>query len=315
MQSFLLKILKFTRLRLVKKNRVLILYIQLAIAKYLTGCYRAIQESNIEIKRLKNIIKSEINQRNKTLLEQKLESLQIRLFAHKNIVRILKTIVDGIVWRNICFDRPILRLIASNRITGYIDVNEPGFIGVLDLAKYIVWHKKSVVIINDLSNFLRIGDVTEITKSGIYVQESKGKGRKIKNIFTLLKDLRKASKISKQSERLLRVQTAISHRKIIVDNQQTIQIRNLKMPFINYLNDVKKIISKAKRDGFYSRKITDYLSVSCLDTIKSVQLIREGKIKDWNDFKTTEDWESTDFIIPFENTDTFYKNAIILFLI
>ena len=306
--SFLLRILRFSRLYLVKKNRILLFYIQLAIAKTLTGCYRAIQEGKIEIKRLKNKIKSETTQKKRTKLKQQLEAMQIRLFAHKNIARILKTIVDGIVWRNMHFDRSILRLIASNRKTGFIDINEPGFRGVINIAKSILWNRKNKVIINDISNFLRVGDLTEISKSGIFIHEIKGKGKRIKNIFSLLQDIKRTSKISKQSEMLLKVQTALSHRKIFIDNSQTVQIRNIKVPFKNYLNDVKKIILKAKREGFFSKKITDYLVVSCLDLKQSVQLKKEGKIKDWKEFKTAEDWESTDFILPFTNTDTFYKN-------
>jgi hypothetical protein len=278
------------------------------MAKNLSGCYKAIQEGKKEAKKLGNRIKREIHQEEKAKLDEHLEDIQIRIFAHKNIVRIIKTIVDGIVWRNLKFDRSILRLIASNRITGHVDINEPGFRGVLNIAKSIVWKRKSVVIINDISNFLRVGDLTEISKLGVLIHESKARGKKVRNIFSLLQDLKKTPKMSKQSERLLKAQTAISHRKIFIDNDQTVKIRDLKIPFKNYLNDVKKIILRAKREGFFSKKISEYLVVSCLDLIQSVQLHRNGKIIDWTDFKTAEDWEEKDFILPFTNTDSFYKN-------
>jgi len=168
------------------------------------------------------------------------------------------------------FDRSILRLIASNRKTGYIDINEPGFRGVLNIAKSILWDRKNKVIINDISNFLRVGDLTEISKFGILIHESKKKGKRIINIFSLMQDTKRTPKLSRQSERLLKVQTAISHKKIFIDNNQTVQIRNIKVPFKNYLNDVKKIILKAKREGFFSKKITDYLVVSCFDLKQSV---------------------------------------------
>jgi len=64
----------------------------------------------------------------------------------------------------------------------------------------MAWHRKNVVIINDLSNFLRVGDLTEFSKLGILIHESKAKGRRIKNIFTLLQDVSRVSKISKQSD-------------------------------------------------------------------------------------------------------------------
>ncbi len=307
-QSSLLRSLRFSRLRLVKKNRSLLLHFQFSMAKNLSACYEAIREGKKEVKRLKNKIKSEINQEDKVKLEQKLEDVQIRIFAHKNIARITKTIIDGIVWRNLKFDRSILRLIASNRITGFININEPGFRGVLNVAKSIVLHRKSIVIINDISNFLRVGDLTEISKLGIIIHEIKEKGRRIRNIFSLLHDLKKTSRMSKQSERLLKVQTAISHRKIFIGNDKTVGIRNLKLPFKNYLGDVRKIILRAKKNGFYSKKISEYLVVSCIDLIQSVKLERNGKIKNWTDFKTAEDWEEKDFILPFSNTDSFYKN-------
>jgi len=120
---------------LVKKNRILLLYIQFAIAKNLTGLYKAIQEGKRELKRLKDKINESPNPEEKLSLEKKLEDIQIRIFAHKNVARIIKTIVDGIIWRNLNFDRSILRFIASNRKTGHIDINEEGFKGVLNTAK------------------------------------------------------------------------------------------------------------------------------------------------------------------------------------
>lgn len=307
-QSYLLRLLRFSRLRLVKKNRILLLYLQLTMANNLSKCYKAIQKEKNEVKIIKNRKNSEINKKSKAKLEKQLEEIQIRIFAHKNIARIIKTIVDGIAWRNLKFDRPILRLIASNRRTGYIDINEPGFRGVINIAKSIVWNKKRVVIINDISNFIRIGDVTEISKLEILIHESKAKGKKVRNIFSLLQVLKETSKISKQTKRLIKAQTAISYRKIFIDNGETVEIRDLMIPFKNYLKDVKKIILKAKKEGFFSKKISEYLVVSCLDTIQSVQLKRNGKIKDWTDFKTAENWDEKDFIFPFKNTDSFYKN-------
>ena len=96
--------------------------------------------------------------------------------------------------------------------------------------------------------------MTEFSKLGILIHESKAKGRRIKNIFTLLQDVSRVSKISKQSERLLKIQTAITHKKIFIDNNQTVKIKDIKVPFENYLRDVKKIIFKAKKEGFFSKK-------------------------------------------------------------
>ena len=274
----------------------------------MTECFRAIQYGKSEIRKLKIEIRGANSQSERDGLERKLEDIQIRVFANKNLARILKTIVDGMVWRNIGFDRPIMRLIASNRKTGFIDITEPGFVGVLKIAKSIMWNRKSVVIINDLSNFLRVGDLTEITKFGVFIHEIKAKGGKIRNIFSLLHGMGSPSEISKQTERLLKVQTAITHRKILIDRTRTVHIRDIKVPFKHFISDVRKIIMKARKEGFYSKKIADYLVVSCIDLFQSVKLTREGEIKDLKKFRTAEDWDDADFIIPFSNTDSFYKN-------
>jgi len=90
LQPFLLRTLRYSRLCLIKKNRILLLYIQIAVAKYLTGCYKAIQDGKGKIKRLKNKIKNETNQQKKVSLEEKLEGIQIRYLLIKTLLESLK---------------------------------------------------------------------------------------------------------------------------------------------------------------------------------------------------------------------------------
>ena len=294
-----------SRLPFIKRSRGFTLHIQLSLADFLDKCFAAIKEGKVLAKKLKKKIGEETDDIAKSELIKELDGVQMHLFAHKNVARIAKYVVDGIAWRRLNYDRPIIRLLSSNKRAISIDVKEPGLRGVLNVARGITTRHKSYVIINDLTNFIRIGDLTEIHKKAIYIHECKQKGKLVRNIFTLLRDLRKIKNISKQTEQLLTAQTAITHRKIIVNDKLTVQIEDLDVPFYSHLRAVKSVISKTRRKGYYSKSLASYLFVTCLDLKKAA---KQTKVVEWKRSPLPVQWNQKDFIVPFTNTDTFYKN-------
>ena len=303
--KFLYKALLFSRLPLLRRNKTFILHIQFRLANFLDGCFAAIKEGKVEAKKLKVKIGEETNKDAKSELIEALDGIQTRFFAHKNLARIAKYIADGIAWRKLNYDRSVIRLLSSNRRTVSINVNEPGFKGVLNVARGLTAQHRSCVIINDLTNFIRIGDLTEIYKKSVYIHECKQKGKRIRNIFTLLHDIKKVNNIGRQSDQLLTAQTAITHRVIIVNSKQTVRIKEIDIPFHDFLKDIKRVISKANKNGYSSKLISSYLSVSCLNL---KELIQQKKVEEWKKFQRADNWDDKDFVVPFTNTDTFYKN-------
>ena len=307
-QPGLIRILRFSRLRFIKRNKLFLLYLQRNIAKNLSEIEKAISYGNTEINKLEEKLLIEKNENARNQIRKNVENYEIQLFANKNIRRVLRSLADGIAWRNLKFDRSIIRLMAENKSPGHIDINQKGFQGTLSLASLIVMKMKSVVIVNDLTNFIRIGDLVEIGKEGIFVHEIKKRGRKVVNIFSLIKDFKKKWGISSQSYRLLKVQTAVTHKKIVLKNGKAVSISLLKLPFKNHLKEVLKIIKLAKKKGFYFKKINDYLSVSCSYILKVIELANLENRDIWKDWEIDEGWNESDEIVPFQNFDFYYKS-------
>jgi len=269
---------------------------------------KALSDAKIEIMKVKRKITQEKDEKLKSELKNRLELIETTKFANQNINRIIRIIIDGIAWRNLDYQRTIFRLMAEHRPTGRIDINDSGFKGVLNLADAIMLNRKSIVIINDLTNFIRIGDLTEKYRNNIFVHESKRKGKRIVNIFTLLKDLKRNWGMSKQSYLLLKVQTAITHKKIFLEDGKIVNIRDINIKFKNHLKKVKGIIKKAKRRGFYSEMTANYLIVSCMDIIKAVKIVREKKCKFEDIYRVEDVLRESDFVLSFQNLDFFYRN-------
>lgn len=307
-QPSLLRVLKITRLRFIEKNRFLLIAVQDSLAKMLDSLGGVISRGNEVYKRLNDI---PLEKKSKDLIEnikKKKEDCDIRLFQHKNIVRIIKTITDGIAWRNLNFDRAVLRLLAENRSSGPIRLESKGFRGMLKLASSIMHLKKSVVLINDLTNILRIGDFIEIGKWGVFIHESKDKGKTLVNIFSLLKDIKKGHKIGRQSSRIMKAQTAITFKKIYLSEEKEVQIKYINVPYKHYLKEVYHIIKQSKRLGFHSGKISNYLYVSCLDIIKAIEVNRAIPEEKWDKHEMNRGWAESDLTIPFKSLDLFYDS-------
>jgi hypothetical protein len=157
-----------------------------------------------------------------------------------------KQIMDGVAWRFLNFDRASLRQIAEHNQTGNIN---PGFVKEMYKAKFIVENSDFYVILNDLTNFLRFGDLTIVSKDKIYIDEVKTKGgatTEQKEQLRLLLDRlnKKKFSIGKDSADYL----------LVDGNVQ------------NFLPSIEKIMKKAKTDkmGISSERVSPYLYLSCI---------------------------------------------------
>src|SRR3970040_1063272 len=119
------------------------------------------------------------------------------------MIKISKTICYGIAWRNLNYNQ--MFLLSAARGFGYvaIDYKSKDFRGMYIVAYNISERLGSTVIINDLTRFLRIGDLTDIKDGVPFIHELKEYGKEVKNMFTLRKV---KGKISRQAVRLLELQ-------------------------------------------------------------------------------------------------------------
>jgi len=170
--------------------------------------------------------------------------------------------MDGIAWRFLNFDRASLRQISEHHQTGYLS---PGFIQEAVKAEYIVNDSDLFVILNDLTNFLRFGDLTIVSKDKIYIDEVKTKGQAKKD----------------QKDQLNFLLDSLNKKRFSIGNDKADFLLVPGKPQ-NFLPAVEMVIKKAKSDkvGISSERLSPYLWISCIYTKKLLNIERDfEKIK------------------------------------
>ena len=110
------------------------------------------------------------------------KSIKSEIYAMKLINKALREIVDGIVWRYFNFNRALLYVLADKAPIEALRPNE-GLITSLYEFSEVFLKPDDFAVLNDITNFLRVGDVTQIKKDGsiefIEVKSSKWGGSRI----------------------------------------------------------------------------------------------------------------------------------------
>lgn len=189
--------------------------------------------------------------------------------AHK---RILKNIADGIAWRYLKCLRAALRLISSHNQTGHIS---PGFIQEAKEAERIVSQTGAFVILNDITNVLRYGDLTILQNNKTSFYEVKGGKR----------DAR-AKRQSKKLDSTLDMLNAKQH----TIGSQTAKVLLVESRPTHFATAAEKVIvdSLNKDNGIAYSKLSPYLWLSSISTEKMTGYYKkDGKIPDFpkNPFK------------------------------
>lgn len=175
--------------------------------------------------------------------------------AHR---KILKEVMDGVAFRLLNFERPVLRQLAEHNQTGFLT---EGFLEELTKAEYIVNESSFYVILNDLTNFLRHGDLTIISPKGKIIDEVKTSGTAEGNQKKVLNNL-----IKMLNSKMLRM------------GDQTAQYINIHGKPTNFLKQVEIIINKSKSDtkGVYADRVAPYLWVSSISIPKMMKYFKKN---------------------------------------
>lgn len=160
--------------------------------------------------------------------------------------RMLKSVADGVALRHFQFQRPILRELAQHNQTG--NVMSKGFPEEVKQAARIVSETGDRVILNDLTNFLRYGDLTIISEDGgISIKEVKTtglpRGKQKKELDALIKAINAG---------------------ILGTGERTADYIRLPGRPSNFSRQVESIIEKSMdvNQGVYSEKVCPYLWVA-----------------------------------------------------
>jgi len=98
--------------------------------------------------------------------------VEVGLGVAKRLAHVIKQIGDGIAWRALNYDRAVIYELAGKPQTGHVEPQSA--IQELGAAGDHVDRTGNIVVVNDLTNFLRYGDYTSVGSQSVTVAECKG---------------------------------------------------------------------------------------------------------------------------------------------
>ncbi len=293
---YLEKFLRYSRQKKYTEDPYNLLALQLAFAKILAGVETTVSEG-----------KGKLAEERKAGKKDLVEDLKIGITSNIQIARIIKMIADGLAWRVLEYDRPFLRAMAeSRRYPSSVDLDSKDFQLLEQKAIEITAVRKSKILLNDLTYFLRLGDLTEVGRRTV-VWEAKKSGRELKSVYTIMKQKGNAA-ISRQMKRITHAQIVRDFREIPMGTE-TIKVLELPIKFENNLDKVGNLIEEARRNLYSYKEFGDYLAVSSTDQEQLInEAIKTGK-ELWKKFNNEPKWSKKDMVIPYSNLDHFYDKG------
>lgn len=292
------KVLRATRSKHHKDKKDVLFAMQFKLAKIETQLWDLLNEGREKAKALH--VKPAL-----TTKEQKeLQGTEDHILIHEQLIRISRTICDGIAWRNLGYNRTFLNSSARGFGAGRVDANSKEFKSEFMWAYRISKALNSLVILNDLTRFLRIGDLTEINNGVAFIHEIKKYGKDIKNMFTLRKVKGKA-KISSQAKRLLELQRIAFANKAKIYGIE-IGTRKINLDLKTNVNKIKKLLRESEKKFVVSANVDNCINVE----VTNFKAIKENKksinVEELKKLSPKE--KTTDLVLVHSNWDTFYSD-------
>jgi hypothetical protein len=193
---------------------------------------------------------------------------ELRLYAN-----CLRVIGDGIAWRALGFDRTALRALCANR--GCQSLMSEGLAHEL---KEWYWHfqdPEAIAIVNSLTNWLTIGDVTVIKKNdSVEVVEVKsGRTKSSRNV---------------RQRGALRELVSFLNTGSRIEEQKYVQVYDLNIEAEHGFSLLEPLFAQAERSGYAMKEISSFYFVVCEDLRspgkiprEQIETEREERIKDW----------------------------------
>lgn len=176
------------------------------------------------------------------------EDLELELAISDRIVRQFRAVGDALAWRAFNFDRRIFLVLSQNAPVSPM-VNKPGLNYELGEVTQIWRDEKKFALLHDLTNTLRIGDLTIFTPEGPRLVEVKSRG---------------TGPTAKQRQRMQRAIHAINGSAEPFDEELRSSLWTTSVQFKTHLKYLERAIAVADREGTSSLRIGHQWVVSCL---------------------------------------------------
>ncbi len=180
------------------------------------------------------------------------KELKVLIGVCKRLQGIVRQIADGIAWRSLAYDRPVLHLLALKPHTGHMDRSTA--ITEFAQAETHVARTSDRVVLNDLTNFLRYGDFTSVGADGVRIHEVKA-GRGAAKSGRATRQKRRTAEVLEFIERgFTRTEEGL-RRIVLLDTQP-----------VSHLAAVKSLLRAAREDGAAEARLSDCLAVQVFET-------------------------------------------------
>jgi hypothetical protein len=289
------KVLRATRSKR-HNNKDTLLAFQLKMAKIETQMWDLLQKGRENAKALH--VKSILTPQE----EKELRGTEEHILIHEQLIRISRTICDGVAWRNLGYNRAFLTSSSRGFGTGRVNVNSKDFQSEFEWAYRISKSLNSLVLINDLTHFLKVGDITEINQNVAFIHEIKKYGKEVKNMFTL-KKLKKNAKISNQAKRLLELQRIAFEGGAKISGTD-VGTKKIDLELKTHIKRVKKLIRRSEKSMIVAEDIEECLNIE----VTNFKTISEKKVKIEELKKLSPKILTKDFLLTHSNWDSFYND-------
>lgn len=257
--KYLSEYLKNTRDPKHRNDPEVLLAIQLEAGKFETETWKIMAEQRDQIKLLTK--KPSLSKEDEDDLQNLKEGWEI----HKHLVRISRTIFDGVAWRSLGYNRLFLTSAARSATAGAFNIEQKSTKSLYGWAMGIQKSHKSLVLINDITRFLRIGDLTEVYKGRAVIHELKKNGDRIINFKTI----RPGSAVTSQTRKMMELQTvAMTGRITLLDGQKLVQqYSNVNLQ--THFKAVEKLIESSDQLIVTKKLIEPFIQLSVFNLSKA----------------------------------------------
>lgn len=218
-----------------------------------------------------------------------IENIEGEIDFHETSTKVYREIADGIAWRTLGFNRALLYYLVSRPSPGPISLE--GIESELLEWSRIYDSREGISILNDITSFLRVGDVTNLKNDGT-----------LEFVEIKTKRPRGGARFSRQKERLQQTVELFSCGKATF-KEESLAIDEFDIKPDNYLNNVLNLINDAMRVGVAITSIGEHLLVYCLD-LRTGSMEKAKTILDPVIDRTMERWDG-DIIIPLRSLEKF----------
>jgi hypothetical protein len=206
-----------------------------------------------------NIINIQEHLLNKVPNEPDDKMKKYKEFSDRQLIRNFKSIYDGLVYRKLKFDHPFLRYGAEHHFP-LNSINSETMVKTMNFLDQFIKSNDGFILVNDLSNFLRVGDFLQINDTGTLINEIKGNFTKVLNVNSFSG----SKEPSKQFiNKIIPAQEVLDKRIIKANDvdRTEIKIKDVSFTVETYFHELSKLLDKVDKEDYAEIKVDDYLIV------------------------------------------------------